>query len=79
MDAEVLTIDGRIDAVVKTEKEIYIIEFKINQDAQKAIDQIREKGYAAKYKKDKRQKKMLGINFNTETRKVDDYILEPIV
>lgn len=76
IDAEILTIDGRIDAVVRTDKEIYIIEFKINQDAQVAIDQIKEKGYAEKYKDDKRSIKLLGINFDTETRRVDDYMLQ---
>ena len=75
IEAEVLTIDGRIDAVVKTEKEIYILEFKINQNAEAAIAQIIEKGYAEKYAIDKRQKKLLGINFDTETRRVDEYLL----
>jgi len=73
IESEILTIDGRIDAVVKSEDEIYIIEFKINQSAEVAIKQIHEKRYAEKYADDKRPKILLGINFNTETRRADDY------
>ncbi len=41
IDAEVLTIKNRIDAIVKTDENIYIIEFKINQSAKVAIQQIK--------------------------------------
>jgi hypothetical protein len=75
IETEILTIDGRIDAVIKTKQNIYIIEFKINQDAEKAIHQIQEKKYAAKYALDNRKKMLLGINFNSETRVIDDYRL----
>ena len=76
IDAEVLTIDGRIDAVVKTDTDIYIIEFKINQSAKKAVQQIKDKEYALKYKDDKRKISLLGINFDTKKKKIDDYLLE---
>ena len=75
IETEILTIDGRIDAVIKTKDKIYIIEFKINQDAGKAIRQIREKAYPEKYALDSRPKMLLGINFNSETRVIDDYQL----
>jgi len=73
IESEILTIDGRIDAVVKSEKAIYIIEFKINQSAETAIRQINEKRYAEKYADDPRPKILLGINFDTETRRADDF------
>lgn len=73
IEAEVLTIDGRIDAVVKTENQVVVLEFKINQDAKIAIRQIQEKAYAEKYADDPRSKVLLGINFNTETRRVEEY------
>ncbi len=78
IESEVLTIDGRIDSVVKNNDRIYIIEFKINQNAEEAINQIKEKGYAVKYSGDKRPKTLLGINFNTETKRVDDYELQEL-
>ncbi len=76
IDAEILTIDGRIDAIVKTDEHIYILEFKINQSAQKAIQQIKDKKYALGYTDDKRPITLLGINFDTEKKCVDDYIIE---
>ncbi len=75
IETEILTIDGRIDAVVKTDDHIYIIEFKINQAAKTAIKQIRDKKYADKYKSDSRKTKLLGINFDTDKKKIDDYII----
>ena len=45
---EVLTFNGRIDAVVQTPKLIYIIEFKVGE-ASDALKQIQEKEYHLKY------------------------------
>ena len=78
IESEVLTIDGRIDAVVFTDDYIYIIEFKAGYDSKKAIEQIKEKEYYKKYSDDKRKKILLGINFNTETKCVDDFKVEEI-
>lgn len=74
IEAEVLTIDGRIDAVVKTDDNIFIIEFKIDQAAEIAIEQIRNKHYADKYADDKRPIYLVGINFDTEKKRIDDYV-----
>ncbi len=76
IDTEVLTINGRIDAVVKTEDNIFIIEFKINQSAKSAIEQIKNKKYADKYKIDKKPITLLGINFDVDNKKIDDYIYQ---
>ncbi len=73
IEVEIETIIGRIDAVVKTETHIYIIEFKINQTAEKAIQQIKNKNYALKYTNDKRQVNLIGINFNTDKKLIEDY------
>ena len=74
IEVEIETIDGRIDAIVKTETNIYIIEFKINQSAEKAIQQIRDKKYALKYEADKRPIYLLGINFDTDKKIIEDYL-----
>jgi len=49
IDCEVETNIGRIDAVIKTNDFIYIIEFKANTTERKAIKQIIEKKYYEKY------------------------------
>ena len=79
MDSEVNTSDGRMDAVVKTPSHIYIIEFKLNQSAEKALQQIKDKDYAAKYTTENKPIVLVGINFNSRKKaigawKMEDYI-----
>ena len=73
IEVEIQTIDGRIDAVVKTDTNIYVIEFKINQLAEKAIKQIKDKKYAQKYADDKRPIMLMGINFDTDKKNIADW------
>jgi len=42
VEAEVKTNKGRIDAVI-IDKDIYIFEFKFNDDKDRALNQIKEK------------------------------------
>lgn len=44
--AEYHTSEGRIDLVVKTDKYIYVMEFKLNGTAEEALKQINDKHYA---------------------------------
>ncbi len=78
IETEVMTIDGRIDAVITTDDYIYVIEFKANQDAKTALEQIREKGYHKKYTSGKRKITLLGINFDIENKRIDDYKAEDV-
>ena len=73
-EAEVNDSSGRIDCVVKTANHIYIIEFKLDQTAQVALKQIQTKGYADSYLSDPRQKILLGINFSSQSKTVDDWL-----
>jgi len=78
IETEVLTIDGRIDAVVSTDKYIYVIEFKAGYDAKKALGQIKAKAYHEKYADDDRHVSLIGINFNIEKKNIDGYEVENI-
>lgn len=73
IESEVNTNDGRLDAVIKTDKYIYILEFKLNKSGEIALKQIKEKGYAEKYYGDNREKILIGINFSSELKTVDDW------
>ncbi|WMP19315.1 PD-(D/E)XK nuclease domain-containing protein [Thiothrix lacustris] len=75
-ESEVNTNNGRLDCVVKTDKHIYVIEFKLNQSAKVALQQIKDKGYAEKYRVDSRQKVLLGVNFSSEGKAVKDWLVE---
>jgi hypothetical protein len=70
---EVLTSQGRMDMAVEFKDKVYIIELKCNQNAGKAIRQIREKNYADKYRASGREINLIGINFSTKKRKISGW------
>ena len=75
-EAEVNDSTGRIDCVVKTPTHIYIIEFKLNKSAKAALKQIKDRDYAGAYRTDPRPKMLLGINFSSKTKTVNDWLTE---
>lgn len=76
IESEVHTSDGRMDAVVHTPERIFILEFKINESAAAALEQIKTKAYAARFKTSGKELIGMGLNFNTEKRCVDDWTME---
>jgi hypothetical protein len=75
---EVLTSVGRIDMEVYFEDKIYIIELKCNQAADKAIEQIKKMKYFEKHKGNSKKILLMGINFDTEQRRIMDWKIENI-
>ena len=73
IEAEVHTSDGRIDAVVQTDTHIYLLEFKLDEDATVALQQIIDKGYEEKYQHFDKQLVGIGINFSSQTKSVEDW------
>ena len=73
VDVERHTSDGRMDILIQTPDYVYILELKVDQNADVALRQIEEKGYAAPFAADKRPLFKIGINFNSESRKIDDW------
>ena len=63
---------GRPDSVVKTEKAIYIVEFKYNQSAEAALAQCREKRYADAYADDDRRIVYVGVNYDPAARPIGE-------
>ena len=70
------TSDGRIDAVIQTPDYIYIIECKLDRTAEEALRQINESDYAAPFAMDKRRIYKIGVNFSSQTRGVEQWIIE---
>ncbi|MCC8119185.1 MAG: ATP-binding protein [Bacteroidales bacterium] len=62
------TSQGSIDMVIETEKYVYIIEFKYNGTAKKALEQIIETGYAMPYQCDSRTVILVAASFSSRTR-----------
>jgi hypothetical protein len=67
-----------MDAVVKTASHIYILEFKIDKTAAIALQQIKDKDYAAKFALEKKKMVAVGINFDTENKTINDWMEEEI-
>lgn len=64
---------GRSDLVVQTSDYIYLFEFKINQSAQVALDQIEEKKYADSFMSGAKKIVKLGVNFSSEERNISEW------
>ena len=66
---------GYADAIVETKTLVWVFEFKFNKSASAAVRQIREKGYADAYKGDRRPVTLVGVNFRTAKRNIDEPLL----
>lgn len=73
LKSEVNSSLGRCDAIVQTATHIYAFEFKLEQSAATAIQQIIDKNYLGPYQLDSRQKVAVGINFTREKRGVEGF------
>lgn len=73
VQVERATSNGRIDLIIQTKEFIYIFELKVNADADVALRQIDEKGYARPFEGDSRKLFKIGVNFSTSTRRIEDW------
>jgi hypothetical protein len=72
---EMETNIGRIDAVIETDKTIFIMEFKIDSE-QDALKQIKEKKYYQSYLSSGKEIILIGVGFDTENRNIGNYVTE---
>ena len=70
------TSEGRVDLVLQTNKYIYVMEFKLNGTAEEALQQINEKQYALPFTADSRKQFKIGVNFSTQMRNIERWIVE---
>ena len=80
VQTEVQCSTGRADCVVQTADTVYIFEFKLftSGSAEDAINQIKEKGYAAKYKTEGKKLVLVGSSFDEETRTIKEWKTETL-
>ena len=76
VDSEVKSAVGRADVVIRMKDAIYVLEFKYDGTAREALAQIDSKQYAIPYRKDGRRIVKVGINFDSSTRTIGDWIIE---
>lgn len=72
--SEVHTQQGRADAIIIYDGQIYCMEFKLDQSARAALEQILERGYTDRFKESGQPIHHIGINFSSEQKKVEEII-----
>ena len=77
IQCEVQSNFGSTDAVIQTERYIYIVEFKVGS-ARSAIDQIRARRYYGPYLADTREVLLVGFGLNTGKRNLEEFIVEEL-
>ena len=72
---EDVTNKGRIDLTIQMENAIYIIEFKVDGDG-KALEQIKARDYAAKYRNCDKTIYLIGIDFDAQQKNLSGFAWE---
>ncbi|MEM8524838.1 MAG: ATP-binding protein [Bacteroidota bacterium] len=73
VQSEITKHKGRLDLLVETDDHLYLMEFKLDQPIENAIEQIRNRQYAAAYKNSSKTIHLVGIGFSKEERNVEDW------
>ena len=73
VDVEVHTATGRVDLVLRTQTDLYLIEVKLNADAQTAMRQIDLKDYPARFAQCGLPLTKVGITFDQQTRTLSQW------
>ncbi|MDW8296921.1 MAG: PD-(D/E)XK nuclease domain-containing protein, partial [Raineya sp.] len=78
VQAEVRTSKGRIDAILQYDNRTYLFEFKLDQNAQIALQQIEQKEYFKKYLQQPNPHKiyLVAINFSSEKKEITDFSIQ---
>ena len=70
IDTEVKSILGRADVVIKTRNDIFVLELKVDDTVDHALEQIDSKGYAIPYEADGRKVTKCGVSISSEARNI---------
>ena len=73
VEMEVRTAKGRIDMVMQTATDLYVMELKIDRPAAEALQQIDQKGYLLPYSREGLRLHKVGISFSTEERTLSEW------
>lgn len=76
--SELVTHKGRLDLVAETAGFVYLMEFKLDQSAAAAIQQIKDKEYASGFLNTDKTLMLVGINFSKEEKNVENWKSEVV-
>jgi hypothetical protein len=77
-ESEVQTNIGRIDSVVETAENIFIFEFKLDESKEEALAQIEKNKYYQKYQNQPLPIYAIGINFSSEKRNMEGWVVKKL-
>ena len=75
VDVEVRTPSGRVDMVMRTATTLYVVELKLNQSAEAAMQQIDLKNYPERFALCGLPMVKVGINFDMERHTLKDWVI----
>ena len=70
VDTEVKSVLGRADVVIRTKTDIFVLELKVDDTVEHALEQIGSKGYAIPYEADSRKVTRCGVTISSEARNI---------
>ena len=70
--SEVQTSKGRIDCLIRTPKQIYIVEFKMDTP-EIALQQIEQNEYFKRFMNDERPKYLIGVGFDKKKKEISGW------
>ena len=76
VDVEVHTARGRVDIVLLTKTDLYVVELKLNKSAQAAMQQINLKNYRQRFALCGLPITKVGINFDSTQGTIEDWVIE---
>ncbi len=79
VQSEVSTTKGRVDSVVHTKNQIYVMEFKLDASAESALAQIREKRYGSPFLDRGKEVIALGVSFSSTEKAVAEWEAVPYI
>lgn len=76
VQTEITKHKGRLDLLVETDDYLYLMEFKLDESAENAIDQIKNRAYAQSYKNTNKKVILVGVGFFQKERNVETWEME---
>lgn len=70
VDTEVKSVLGRADVVIQTNADIFVLELKVDETVENALQQINSKGYTIPYEADGRKLTKCGICISSSARNI---------
>ena len=78
VDVEVHTPNGRVDIVLLTHTDLFLLEIKLDRSAKSAMQQINLKNYHKRFALSGKPINKVGINFDSKTGNIENWIIEKV-